>query len=153
MSTDTTTTTENTTAKAKAPRKPRDKKTVSENTVLAATTGTAVTAATLALCVLVTLPPKEKFEAGLGYWQIEIADQQGQRYSNIYRTKALDRAKAIADKIAHDRHLPIITKEPPAPRAAVEQPAPADVPDDHFQAPNFTDVGDLSDLEPDPMPF
>jgi hypothetical protein len=83
----------------------------------------AVTAATIALCVLVTLPPKEKFDAGKGYWQIEIKDQQGQRYSDVYRTKDLEKAHTLAEKIAKDRKLPIVTQEPPAPRAKASEPA------------------------------
>ena len=111
------------TATAKAARKPRAKKT-NEDAVLAAAAGAAVTAATLALCVMVTLPPKEKFDAGKGYWQIEIKDQQGQRYSDVYRTKNLEMAHTLAEKIAKDRKLPIVTQEPPAPRLA--QPAQAE---------------------------
>ena len=113
-----------TTDTAKAARKPRAKKT-SEDTVLAAAAGAAVTAATLALCVMVTLPPKEKFDAGKGYWQIEIKDQQGQRYSKTYRTKNLDMAHSLAQKIAASRDIPIVTQEPPAPRAKANEPAAA----------------------------
>jgi hypothetical protein len=55
------------------------------------------------------------------YWQIEIRDQQGLRYSDVYRVKQLEKAHTLAEKIAKDRKLPIVTKEPPAPRKA--QPA------------------------------
>ena len=84
----------------------------------------ATTAAAIALCVMVTLPPKEKFDAGKGYWQIEIKDQQGQRYSKTYRTKNLDMAHSLAEKIAASRDIPIVTQEPPAPRAKASEPAP-----------------------------
>ena len=93
-------------------------------TVKAATPGTcASTVAAIALCVMVTLPPKEKFDAGRGYWQIEIKDQQGQRYSKTYRTKNLDMAHSLAQKIAASRDIPIVTQEPPAPRAKANEPA------------------------------
>ena len=95
----------------------------------AATPGTcASTVATIALCVMVTLPPTEKFDAGKGYWQIEIKDRQGQRYSDVYRTKDLEMAHTLAEKIAKDRKLPIVTQEPPTTRkaqpAAVAEPIP-----------------------------
>ena len=86
-------------------------------------TPTCQSAIALALCVMVTLPPKEKFDAGKGYWQIEIKDQQGQRYSDVYRTKNLEMAHTLAEKIAKDRKLPIVTQEPPAPRAKANEPA------------------------------
>ena len=96
---------------------------------------TTTTAAALALCVMVTLPPKEKFEAGKGYWQIEIKDQQGQRYSDVYRTKDFEMAHTLAEKIAKDRKLTIVTQEPPAPRkaqpAAVAEPVPMPDPEDY----------------------
>ena len=93
-------------------------------TTKAATPSTcASTAAALGLCVLVTLPPAWKVEDpnAKPYWQIEIRDQQGLRYSDVYRVKELEKAHTLAEKIAKDRKLPIVTKEPPAPRKA--QPA------------------------------
>ena len=98
-------------------------KPIPEAKAIAAATGATVSA--LALCVLVTLPPVEKFEAGKGYWQIEIADQKGQRYSNVYRCTSLDKAKDLAGKMANERHIPIITKEPP-PARTVTSPDPAE---------------------------
>ena len=77
-------------------------------------------ATALGLCVLVTLPPAWKVEDpnAKPYWQIEIRDQQGLRYSDVYRVKQLEKAHTLAEKIAKDRKLPIVTKEPPAPRKA-----------------------------------
>ena len=85
----------------------------------------ASTAAALGLCVLVTLPPAWKVEDpnAKPYWQIEIRDQQGLRYSDVYRVKELEKAHTLAEKIAKDRKLPIVTQDPPAPRKA--QPAEA----------------------------
>lgn len=77
---------------------------------------------------MVTLPPKEKFDAGKGYWQIEIKDQQGQRYSDVYRTKNLEMAHTLAEKIAKDRKLSSShrSRPRPAPRRASSAPeAPA----------------------------
>ena len=81
-------------------------------------TSAASTATALALCVLVTLPPVWKLEDpnAKPYWQIEIKDQQGRRYSDVYRVKQLDKARDLAEKIAKDRKLPIVTQEPPEPR-------------------------------------
>ena len=81
-------------------------------------THAASTATALALCVLVTLPPVWKLEDpnAKPYWQIEIKDQQGRRYSDVYRVKQLDKARDLAEKIAKDRKLPIVTQEPPEPR-------------------------------------
>ena len=95
--------------------------------------------AALGLCVLVTLPPAWKMENpdARPYWQIEIKDQQGQRYSDVYRTKNLEMAHTLAEKIAKDRKLPIVTQEPPAPRAkatepaAVAEPVPMPDPEDY----------------------
>ena len=118
------------TTTAKAVRKPRAKK-VDETTAVTAASAAAVTAATLGLCVLVTLPPLWKVEDpnARPYWQIEIRDQQGQRYSNVYRLKELEKARALAEKIASDRKLPIVTQEPPAPRRAEPEAEPVPMPD------------------------
>ena len=99
-----------------------NKKTNTKKTNTAEQTA-ANTVAALSLCVLVTLPPVWKVEDpdAKPYWQIEIKDQQGRRYSDVYRVKELEKAHTLAEKIAKDRKLPIVTKEPPAPRKA--QPA------------------------------
>ena len=106
-------------------------------TTKAATPGTcASTAAALGLCVLVTLPPVWKVEDpnAKPYWQIEIRDQQGLRYSDVYRVKELEKAHDLAERIAKDRKLPIVTQEPPAPRkaqpAAVAEPIPMPDPEE-----------------------
>ena len=89
----------------------------------AAPSACASAAAVISLCVLVTLPPVWKVEDpnAKPYWQIEIRDQQGLRYSDVYRVKELEKAHTLAEKIAKDRKLPIVTQEPPAPRKT--QPA------------------------------
>jgi len=76
--------------------------------------------AALSLCVLVTLPPAWKMESpdARPYWQIEIKDQQGRRYSDVYRVKELEKARGLAERIAKERKLPIVTQEPPAPKKA-----------------------------------
>ena len=106
-------------------KKTTAKKVTTDQTAKAAApaTSAASTATALALCVLVTLPPVWKLEDpnAKPYWQIEIKDQQGRRYSDVYRVKELEKAHTLAEKIAKDRKLPIVTKEPPAPRKA--QPA------------------------------
>ena len=157
----TTTTTSTTTAEAKkprAPRKPRakkddatkpvetaqeaakDTKPVQEAPKATAPANTATSAAraavAAALCVFVTLPPVEKFQQGLGYWHIEIKDEAGRRYSDIYRIKDLDKARDLAEKMARDRKLPIITQEPPSPRQLE-------------QTRIELDVGDLHDITPE----
>ena len=80
----------------------------------------ATTVAALSLCVLVTLPPAWKMENpdARPYWQIEVKDQQGHRYSDVYRVKELDKARDLAERIAKDRKLPIVTQEPPEPKKA-----------------------------------
>ena len=158
----TTTTTSTTTAsaeakKTRAPRKPRAKKDdatkpaelllpppaeikiPAEAPKAPAPTNTATAAraaVAAALCVFVTLPPVEKFQQGLGYWQIEIKDETGRRYSDIYRIKDLDKARDLAEKMARDRKLPIITQEPPSPRQLE-------------QTRIELDVGDLHDITPE----
>ena len=127
-------------------------KPIPEAKVLAATTGVAASA--IALFVLVTLPPVEKFEAGKGYWQIEIADNLGQRYSNVYRCTSLDKAKDLAGKMANERHIPIITKEPP-PARTVTSPDPAetllvDAEDSIADDTGTEDAGEFDDMI---MPF
>ena len=106
-------------------------------TTKAATPSTcASTAAALGLCVLVTLPPVWKVEDpnAKPYWQIEIRDQNGLRYSDVYRVKELEKAHDLAERIAKDRKLPIVTQEPPAPRkaqpAAVAEPIPMPDPEE-----------------------
>ena len=93
-------------------------------------THTASTATALALCVLVTLPPVWKLEDpnAKPYWQIEIKDQQGRRYSDVYRVKELEKAHDLAERIAKDRKLPIVTQEPPAPRKAQPTAAAEPIP-------------------------
>ena len=88
-------------------------------------THAASTVAALSLCVLVTLPPVWKLEDpnAKPYWQIEIKDQQGRRYSDVYRVKQLEKAHDLAERIAKDRKLPIVTQEPPAPRKAQPEEA------------------------------
>ena len=94
-------------------------------------THAASTATALALGVLVTLPPVWKVEDpnAKPYWQIEIKDQQGRRYSDVYRVKQLDKARDLAEKIAKDRKLPIVTQEPPAPRKAQPEAEAVPMPD------------------------
>ena len=103
-----------------------NKKTNTKKTNTAEQTA-ANTVAALSLCVLVTLPPVWKVEDpdAKPYWQIEIKDQQGRRYSDVYRVKELEKAHTLAEKIAKDRKLPIVTQEPPAPRAKANEPTPA----------------------------
>ncbi len=94
-------------------------------------THTASTATAIALCVLVTLPPVWKLEDpnARPYWQIEIKDQQGRRYSDVYRVKELEKAHDLAERIAKDRKLPIVTQEPPAPRKAQPEAEAVPMPD------------------------
>ena len=91
----------------------------------AAPSACASAAAVISLCVLVTLPPAWKLEDpnAKPYWQIEIKDQQGRRYSDVYRVKQLEKAHDLAERIAKDRKLPIVTQEPPAPRKAQPEEA------------------------------
>ena len=63
------------------------------------------------------------------YWQIEIKDQQGRRYSDVYRVKELEKAHDLAERIAKDRKLPIVTQEPPAPRKAQPEAEAVPMPD------------------------
>ena len=100
----------------------------------------------LGLCVLVTLPPVWKVEDpnAKPYWQIEIRDQNGVRYSDVYRVKELEKAHGLAERIAKDRKLPIVTQEPPAPRKA--QPAPEAVP-----MPDPEEANDAEDGGPTPF--
>jgi hypothetical protein len=102
----------------------------------------AATAATLGLCVLVTLPPAWKLESpdARPYWQIEIRDRQGRRYSDVYRVKELEKAHDLAERIAKDRKLPIVTQEPPAPKKAQPAAEPVPMPDPEADA----DEGDLT---------
>ena len=99
-------------------------------------THTASTATALALCVLVTLPPVWKLEDpnAKPYWQIEIKDQQGRRYSDVYRVKQLEKAHDLAERIAKDRKLPIVTQEPPAPSKAQPEAEPVPMPDPEADA-------------------
>jgi len=99
-------------------------------------THAASTATALALCVLVTLPPVWKLEDpnAKPYWQIEIKDQQGRRYSDVYRVKELEKAHDLAERIAKDRKLPIVTQEPPAPRKAQPEAEPIPMPDPEADA-------------------
>ena len=64
-----------------------------------------------ALIVLVTLPPVEKFEQGKGYYKIELQNELKQPVSKAYHTKSVVTAKALAEKIAHDRKATIVTTE------------------------------------------
>ena len=52
--------------------------------------------------MIVTLPPAWKFNVPdrKAYYQIEVKDTQGNRYSDTYRITDKDRAKALAEKIA-----------------------------------------------------
>ena len=97
----------------------------------AAPSACASAVAALSLCVLVTLPPVWKLEDpnAKPYWQIEIKDQQGRRYSDVYRVKELEKAHDLAERIAKDRKLPIITQEPPAPRKAQPEAEAVPMPD------------------------
>ena len=99
-------------------------------------THAASTATALALCVLVTLPPVWKLEDpnAKPYWQIEIKDQQGRRYSDVYRVKELEKAHDLAERIAKDRKLPIVTQEPPAPRKAQPEAEAIPMPDPEADA-------------------
>ena len=97
----------------------------------AAPSACASAAAVISLCVLVTLPPVWKLEDpnAKPYWQIEIKDQQGRRYSDVYRVKELEKAHDLAERIAKDRKLPIVTQEPPAPRKAQPEAEAVPMPD------------------------
>ena len=97
----------------------------------AAPSACASTAAVISLCVLVTLPPVWKVEDpnAKPYWQIEIRDQNGVRYSDVYRVKELEKAHGLAERIAKDRKLPIVTQEPPAPRKAQPEAEAIPMPD------------------------
>ena len=97
----------------------------------AAPSACASAVAALSLCVLVTLPPVWKLEDpnAKPYWQIEIKDQQGRRYSDVYRVKQLEKAHDLAERIAKDRKLPIVTQEPPAPRKAQPEAEAVPMPD------------------------
>ena len=108
-------------------------------------TNAANTIAAISLCVLVTLPPVWKVEDpnARPYWQIEIKDQQGRRYSDVYRVKELEKAHGLAERIAKDRKLPIVTQEPPAPRKA--QPAEA------IPMPDPEEANDAEDGGPTPF--
>ena len=101
------------------------KATTAEQSKPAAPSACASAAAVISLCVLVTLPPVWKLEDpnAKPYWQIEIRDQNGLRYSDVYRVKQLEKAHDLAERIAKDRKLPIVTQEPPAPRKAQPEEA------------------------------
>ena len=90
------------------------------------------TAAALSLCVLVTLPPVWKVEdpSAKPYWRIEITDAQGRRYSDVYRVTRMEKARDLAERIARDRKLPIVTQEPPAPKQAAPEPIPMPDPEE-----------------------
>ena len=102
----------------------------------AAPSACASAVAALSLCVLVTLPPVWKLEDpnAKPYWQIEIKDQQGRRYSDVYRVKQLEKAHDLAERIAKDRKLPIVTQEPPAPSKAQPEAEPVPMPDPEADA-------------------
>ena len=67
------------------------------------------TAAILGLAVIFTPPPAWKLQSktGVPYWQVEIKDAQGNRYSDVYRCKSQTRADELAHEIAKERKLPI----------------------------------------------
>ena len=120
-------------------KKTTAKKANTAETAKAPATHAASAVAALGLCVLVTLPPEWKMETpdARPYWQIEIKDQQGRRYSDVYRVKELEKARDLAERIARDRKLPIVTQEPPAPRqAAPAEPVP--MPDPEADAEEVT---------------
>jgi hypothetical protein len=110
------------------------------------TTAAVSTAIALGLAVFVTLPPAEKFNdpTAKPYWQIEIKDKAGQRYSNVYRVTDLGRAHNLAEKIATERKIPIITQELPVftPRAQAEAPAQEQPPTDFSEVPTTPLVQD-----------
>ena len=112
----------------------------------AAPSACASAVAALSLCVLVTLPPVWKVEDpnARPYWQIEIKDQQGRRYSDVYRVKELEKAHDLAERIAKDRKLPIVTQDPPAPKkiqpAAVAEPIPMPDPEEDSEDEDDTTV-------------
>ncbi|MEI7672157.1 MAG: hypothetical protein WCK00_08610 [Deltaproteobacteria bacterium] len=60
--------------------------------------------------------------AGRGYYKIELRDQDKTPYGKAYHTKSQATAKALAEKIAHDRKAEIITIE-----ANIQKPAAAAV--------------------------
>jgi hypothetical protein len=72
-----------------------------------------------ALFVLVTLPPAEKFDQGRGYYKIELRNAEKQLLSKAYHTKNPTTAKALAEKIAHDRKAEIVTTEIPSIQAEI----------------------------------
>jgi len=117
-----------------------------EHSKPAAPSACASAAAVISLCVLVTLPPVWKLEDpnAKPYWQIEIRDQQGRRYSDVYRVKELEKAHDLAERIAKDRKLPIVTQDPPAPKkiqpAAVAEPIPMPDPEEDSEDEDDTTV-------------
>ena len=74
----------------------------------------AVTGLAAALFVVVTLPPVAKFEQGLGYYTVELRNFERQLVGKSYHTKSTATAKALAEKIAHDRNAEIVTVEIPS---------------------------------------
>ena len=111
----------------------------------------------IALCVLVTLPPTWKMKSPnvTPYWQIEVADQKtGRRFSNTYRVTSLDKAHSLAERIARERKLEIVTKEPDA---VTDSPAGViDVADRYEQAhPEEFEPGAAVpyDFDNDQLPF
>jgi hypothetical protein len=112
--------------KSTAKKAATTEQTAEQSKATAPAASAANTVAALSLCVLVTLPPAWKMESpdARPYWQIEVKDQQGRRYSDVYRVKELEKARDLAERIAKDRKLPIVTQEPPAPKMPKAEPAP-----------------------------
>ena len=114
---------------AQPPAQPAPQQTAAHTVTHAAQA--AATAAVLGLAVMFTHPPAWKLQSktGVPYWQVEIKDTQGNRYSDVYRMRDQERALALAQRISADRHLPLKINGTPAPAE--------------------TDVGDTDDLTPE----
>lgn len=92
------------------------------------TAGAATTAAILGLAVIFTPPPEWKQarkEGPTPYWQVEIKDAQGKRYSDVYRVKDPDNALTLAHQMAKDRKIPLTVREPAPAKKPSTDPAPA----------------------------
>jgi hypothetical protein len=127
-------------------------------TASAASTAYAI----LGCAVIATLPPLWKManpEGPAPYWQIEIKDSQGKRYSDVYRVKDLEKAHTLAEKIARDRGIPLKVVDLPERAPA---PKPASSPETPYESQGFEELqmaqfedeqmknGSREDNSPDP---
>lgn len=163
--------TETSSTTGKKPRAPRKVKTAEHPAAAAPdaapktpaagnTVSTLTKYAILGCAVIVTLPPAWKFNVPdrKPYYQIEVKDTQGNRYSDTYRITDKARAKTLAETIAKDRGIPlkvfeIVDKPAPEPTGPTQQML------DGSLEP-WTPNDDVQDLEPedpgefaDPTPF